>query len=280
MEVNEEIIRYYTNSRVEINRLNTGTSQLEKARTQEIMLPYLSRKPLRILDVGGAAGPYSFWLSEIGYEVHLIDPVPLHIEEARKYSRQSNIPLASINIGESRTLKFENEYFDIVLLFGPLYHLTRREERKAALLEAKRVLRCDGLMFCAGISRFASMLDGFFRGMVTTPGYAEAMKRNLGDGQHRNPEEKPEDFITAYCHSPLELGEEINAVGLKLERTVAIESFGWLLPYFDNKWKQPEYRELLMSIIKLVEKDESLLGMSAHIMAIARKVSEDSSHIG
>jgi ubiquinone/menaquinone biosynthesis C-methylase UbiE len=271
MQVNREIIRYYTNSRTELNRLNTGSCQLEKARTQEIILPYLSQKPLKILDVGGAAGVYSFWLSEMGHEVHLIDPVPLHIEEAGKCSAQSRFPLASINMGEARGLEFADGYFDIVLLLGPLYHLTRREERVASLMEAKRVVIQGGVIFGAAISRFASMLDGFFRGMITNPGYLEAMQRNLKDGQHRNEEEIPGNFVTAYCHQPPELEQEVQEAGLKLERIVAIEGFGWLLPYFDHQWRRPEYRQLLLNTLKTIEEEASLMGMSGHIMVVARK---------
>jgi SAM-dependent methyltransferase len=49
---------------------------------------------------------------------------------------------------------------DVVLLFGPLYHLTQRVDRLTALQEARRVLRSGGLLLAAGISRFASALDG------------------------------------------------------------------------------------------------------------------------
>jgi len=36
-----------------------------------------------VVDVGGAAGVYAFPLAKQGYEVHLIDPVELHLEQAR-----------------------------------------------------------------------------------------------------------------------------------------------------------------------------------------------------
>jgi ubiquinone/menaquinone biosynthesis C-methylase UbiE len=274
VKINEEIISYYSSGE-EINRLNSGTSQLEKARTQEIILPYLTKMPSKILDVGGAAGAYSFWLGQMGHQVCLVDPVPLHIEEAKKYSKKANIQLASINIGEARELEFEDNYFDVVLLLGPLYHLTRREDRLEALLEAKRVVRPGGQIFCAVISRFASTLDGFFRGMTADPAYVEGMKLNLENGQNRNEEEKPGNFTTAYFHKAAELNEEVSEAGLYLERMVAIECFGWLLPYFDHKWKLKEYRELLLSVIKLIECDNSLLGMSAHNLAVVRKIEPD-----
>jgi ABC-type Fe3+ transport system substrate-binding protein len=52
---------------------------------------------------------------------------------------------------------------------------------------------------------------------------------------------------------------------------LAIEGFGWLIPGFDNEWKNSGYQEMLTRMIRNIENDESVMGMSAHIMAVARK---------
>ena len=51
--------------------------------------------PAVVLDIGGAAGAYAFPLADQGYEVHLIDPVPLHIEQAQEYAKHTSKQLAS-----------------------------------------------------------------------------------------------------------------------------------------------------------------------------------------
>jgi ubiquinone/menaquinone biosynthesis C-methylase UbiE len=51
----------------------------------------------------------------------------------------------------------------MVLLLGPLYHLVQAEARQAALAESARVLRPGGVLVAAGISRWASALDGLAR---------------------------------------------------------------------------------------------------------------------
>jgi ubiquinone/menaquinone biosynthesis C-methylase UbiE len=107
-----------------------------------------------ILDIGGGAGVYSFWLAAMGYSVHLVDAMPLHIEQARQVASQPGTPpLACLSVGDARRLDFRDEIADAVLLMGPLYHLTERDDRLLALREAHRVL-CPGGMVCAvGISR-------------------------------------------------------------------------------------------------------------------------------
>jgi ubiquinone/menaquinone biosynthesis C-methylase UbiE len=270
MEINDEIMRYYSSGN-ELTRLDRD--MLEKVRTQEIIQRYLTKVPSKVLDVGGANGFYSFWLSSIGHEVHLIDPIPLHIKQAQQRSRETPKPPASISIGEARRLEFPNNYFDILLHFGPLYHLTKRKERIVALSEARRVLHQDGVILCTAISRYSSLLDGFFHGMITDPHYVELMNQDLKDGQHRNPRENPGYFTTAYLHQPDELKEEIIEAGFEFREMLAIEGFGWLIPNFSKNWQDTSYRELLLKSIQSTEDSKSLVGVSGHIMCIASKPS-------
>jgi 2-polyprenyl-3-methyl-5-hydroxy-6-metoxy-1,4-benzoquinol methylase len=71
----------------EAARLEKTSSQIERIRTQELLQRYLPPPPAVILDVGGAAGAYSFWLAQQGYQVHLIDAVPHHIAQAREIAK-------------------------------------------------------------------------------------------------------------------------------------------------------------------------------------------------
>jgi hypothetical protein len=97
------------------------------------------------------------------------------------------------------------------------------------------------------------------------------MNRDLKDGQHRNNTENLDYWTTAYLHKPDELKEEVIQSGLKLEDIFAIDSFGWLIPNFHEKWQNKDYRDLLLRTIRVVEKDTSLTGISAHIMGVATK---------
>jgi len=56
-----------------------------------------------------------------------------------------------------------------VLVMGPLYHLTARDDRLQALREARRVLTRPGILVAAAISRYASALDGLVRGLLRDP---------------------------------------------------------------------------------------------------------------
>ena len=54
---------YYDHAQ-EIHRLDSMHGQLEFLRTTEIISRYMPTAPARVLDIGGGAGNYSFWLAE------------------------------------------------------------------------------------------------------------------------------------------------------------------------------------------------------------------------
>jgi SAM-dependent methyltransferase len=163
--INPEVTEHYANGR-ERERLSRFAGVLEFARTQELIRRYAPAAPAEVYDIGGGTGPYAFWLGDLGYRVHLLDILTVHVELARQEA-QHHRPLASIEQGDARRVKWADGSADIVLLLGPLYHLTERDDRLQALREAARVLRGGGMLFAVGISRYASLLDGLFRGILT-----------------------------------------------------------------------------------------------------------------
>ena len=263
------ILNYYGTDYNEIDRFNDGSGCLEYIRSKQILDRYLPQAPVNILDIGGGPGAYSSWLAEKGHKVHLVDPVPRHLKEAEERARKN--PLKSIQKGDARNLNWSDDTMDIVLLMGPLYHLTESDDRKTALREAKRVLKPGGLLFAAAITRFASLLDGIRSGAILDPAFRAIVERDLKDGQHLNPKENKDYFTTAYFHRPEELAVEITECGFTQCQTFAIESAAWLLGDIKDQLEDSERREALLDAIQRLETKPSLLGASPHIMAVAKK---------
>jgi ubiquinone/menaquinone biosynthesis C-methylase UbiE len=265
----DKIKQFYSHE-IEKSRLELEGFKLEGIRTKEIISRFLSKDKMRIADIGGGAGYYAFWLQEKGHEVSLVDLSPKNIELVSKHSRNTGIQLTSSETVDATDLNFKNEQFDLVLLLGPLYHLTDKKERLKALSEAKRILKPGGILLAAVISRYASLLDGFKRDLINNDQFEKMLIDDLTTGIHLNETENLEYFTTAYLHTPSEIKSEIIESKLKLENLIAIESFGWFIDDMKAKSKDSTYMNKLQKILSMVETNEDIMAMSPHIMAIAR----------
>jgi ubiquinone/menaquinone biosynthesis C-methylase UbiE len=266
-------IRAYYDAAAEEGRLQNGPPQLEFVRTQGIICRTLPSPPVTVLDVGGGPGAYALWLAELGYRVHLIDPVPRHVAQAQSRSQQTARPLASCTVGDARDLRWKDCSIEGVLLLGPLYHLIDRAERLRALREAYRVLSPGGYLFAAGISRFASLLDGLSEDLFADPSFWRIVEQDLREGIHRNETGRLEYFTTAQLHRPEELEDEVKEGGFVGVDVIGLEGVGWLLPDFAERWRDPRRRDDLLKAAQALEREPSIRGVSAHLLAVARKPS-------
>jgi ubiquinone/menaquinone biosynthesis C-methylase UbiE len=240
--------------------------RLEYVRTRELLARVLPPPPADVVDIGGGAGVYALALAREGYTVRLLDPMALHVEQARAAGLHATL-------GDARALPFTDESADAALLLGPLYHLQERADRVRALHEAYRVLRPGGVVAAAVISRFASLLDGLGRGRLLDPGFEPIVERDLEDGRHQNPEpeNRPEWFTTAYFHHPDEPAQELEDAGFAAATVLAIEGPASFRDELEGWLKDPERGELLLRTIRRVEAEPTLLGASSHLLATAAK---------
>lgn len=269
-QIPKEIEEHYLQSK-ESERLSNEWGELERVRTEAILARHLPPAPAVIFDVGGGAGAYAVPLARQGYKVHLIEPVELHLAQARSYAAASGVALASLTRGDARHLEFAAGSADAVLLLGPLYHLMEQQDRAQALLEARRVLRHGGVLFAAAISRFASLIDGLSRGFFRDPAFRKIVEGDLTCGKHCNPTEQLAYFTTAYFHRPEDLAREVGQAGFGDIRILAIEGPVWSAALFREAWNDGPQRESLMAFLALVEGEPSLLGASAHVLAVAHR---------
>jgi ubiquinone/menaquinone biosynthesis C-methylase UbiE len=218
----------------------------------------------RVLDVGGGPGVYAEWLSQRGYQVHLVDSVPLHVEEARRRAGQP--PSFSVTQGDARALAFDAGSFDVVLLLGPLYHLAERDERVPTLGEARRVCRSGGTVIAAAISRFTPALDGVRRGSITNDQVFSNVQTEVAHGQRVAPEARISAFPEAYFHLPDELAAEASEAGLVVLDVYGIEGPAWLLADIEARMAEPVMRERIMWLARISERDPHLRAASAHLL--------------
>ena len=133
------------------------------------------------------------------------------------------------------------------------------------------MVRAGGMVVAAAIARHASLLAGLFHGLVDDPAFLRILERDLREGQHRNPTPRLEYFTTAYFHLPAELGEEARDAGLAVDAVLAVEGPAWMMPDWEARWRDESRRRQLLDLLQRVETDPAVLGMSAHLLLVARK---------
>jgi ubiquinone/menaquinone biosynthesis C-methylase UbiE len=245
---------------LERGRLWEAGGGLEFVRTRELLARFLPAPPAIVIDVGGGAGAYAVPLAAEGYEVYLLDPIPLHVEQALTAARSEGTTLAGAAVGDARRLPYPDASAHAALLLGPLYHLIEPADRVAALHEARRVLRPGGVLAAAAISRFSSTFDGLARGFLVDPRFEDIVQRDVRDGQHRNPEPEARP----------ELRHELEDAGFGVEAVLAVEGPAAFRPELDVWLTEHDRRHAMLRAVRRVEAEPSLLGASAHLLAAGR----------
>lgn len=265
VDLDPDVRAYYEQGR-EAGRLGGGlpSGPLEFIRTQELIERHLpTGRHLTILDVGGGPGAYAAWLAERGHEVHLVDPVDLHVEQARGVH-----PRVTVEAGDARSLSQRDASFDVVLLFGPLYHLLDRGDRVGALAEARRVLRGGGLLFAAAIARFAALMDLLIRvNRLHEPAIFDVAMESARTGVFRGAAGGL--FTNAYFHLPDELLAEIEDAGFVSGRVFNVEGPAFLVADFAERWADPARRDVLVRTARALESEPALQAAGSHLLAVS-----------
>lgn len=147
-----ELEQYY-NKFNEEKRLNSRHGQIEFRVSmkyihqclQEIQKRVSDPSLIKILDIGAGTGRYSVALSEENYDVTAIELVKYNLGILKK----KNSKVKAYQGNALNLSRFQDDSFDVTLLFGPMYHLFGFEDKKKALLEAKRVTKPKGYILVA-----------------------------------------------------------------------------------------------------------------------------------
>ena len=267
--IRREIDVFYTNT-TEENRLKQGLGPLEYERNQELIRRYLILPKSTVIDIGGGPGIYAEWLASLGHRVYLVDPVLKHIHQAKSRARMIKNTFTCIH-AESQQLPLPDACADLIILHGPLYHLQEKQQRLNAIHEAKRILKPMGVLLGFAINHTSSTLIGLLNGYLNHEFFFEMCTNELRTGLHQPAEGWPGLLPCAYFHRPEELQQEFESCGLTTINLLAVEGCVWLdKNYFESRGDTEKWKKL-MHLVRLTEKERSLLGISPHLMIAGKK---------
>ncbi|MEY9840559.1 class I SAM-dependent methyltransferase [Streptacidiphilus sp. EB103A] len=265
-DVTQQVVSWYSEQFDESSRLrHSADGRLELLRTRELLHLHLPDAPASVLDVGGGPGTHAAWLAREGYQVHLVDPVQRHLDQAQ------SVADCTVELGDARALTAADATFDAVLILGPLYHLLDPEQRIASLTEARRVVRPGGMVAAAAINRYASLAEHTSTGMLANERLRASVESILATQQY----DGHRGFTAAHFHTASQLADEMAAADLRPRAVYGVEGPMWgLVKAVEQRDGEPlpDDDPVMLSALtaaRLADPYPDLLAASSHLLAIA-----------
>ncbi len=213
----------------------------------------------KIIDIGAGTGRYSVALAEEGYDVTAVELVKYNLGILKQ--KQSSVKAYQ---GNALNLKrFEDESFDVTLLFGPMYHLFSFEDKVKALSEAKRVTKTGGTILVAYcMNEYCVLMYAFKEGKLK-----ECRKDNrLTEDFHSVSSEKD-----LYDYVRIEDIDRINSeVGLVRDKIISPDGPTDYMRPVINAMDEETFEEYIRYHLSICERPD-LIGAGAHTLDILKK---------
>jgi ubiquinone/menaquinone biosynthesis C-methylase UbiE len=222
----------------------------------------------RVLDVGGGPGRYSIDLARQGHQVTLLDLSQKNVDFAKARAAEAGAPVAAFVHGNALDLtRYADNYFDAVLLMGPLYHLVDEKDRQQALAEAYRVLKPDGVLFAAFISRFAVVIDTLKD--EPSPLNLDEMRGYLRTGINPGSDDL-EGFTAAYFMHPSAVKPLMEGAGFHTRRISAVEGPVAANEARINQLPDAEF-DRWVDLVYELGTDPTMWGATEHLLYVGTK---------
>ena len=235
---------------------NASTSECSESPASAAQL---QPQDVKLLDIGAGTGRYSVALAEEGYDVTAVELVKYNLGILKK--KNSSVKAMQGNALNLR--KLISNTFDVTLLFGPMYHLFEFEDKKKALLEAKRVTKPGGTILVAYcMNEYGVITYGFKERHVL-----ECMEQGRFSDTFQT-QSLPEHL---YDYMRLEDIDALNeACGLTRIKILSPDGPANYMRTFLNQLSDEEFEAFIQYQMAVCERPD-LIGAGAHTLDILRK---------
>lgn len=257
-----ELEKYY-NKFNEDKRLTRRHGKVEFITSMHYIHKYLAgMENAKILDIGAGTGRYSIALAKEGYDVTAIELVKYNLGILK--SKKSSVKAFQGNA--LKLSRFEENTFDMTLLFGPMYHLYCLEDKVRALKEAVRVTKKGGILLAAYCMNEYCVITHAFK-----ENFAKECRKQ---GKLTEDFHSISDAEDLYDYVRVEDIDQVNQTAGGVERLQMIAADGaanYLRPVL-NAMDEETYQLFIQYHLATCERQD-LIGASAHTVDILRKKS-------
>ena len=282
----EKVKNYYKHFD-EKNRLqNDNSGKLEFLMTMGILeknLPQVngetgtvrgieSASGVSILDLGGGTGAYSFPLAKKGYKVTLADLSETLLAQAKKQKEEDKVQnlISCDQVNATDLSCYKDNSFDVVLLFGPLYHLTEKSEREKCVGEIRRVLKTGGKVFASFIPHLSGSI-ALVQRFCWSPDQVDinTLEECFDTGKFKNLSDR--GFQEGYYPTSEEIEKLFLENGFDKLLVRSIRGFGYEKEDVIYKFKNKNVFTKLLDLINSTAEDKSIIEMCGHAMYVGVK---------
>ena len=258
--MNEENLITYYNKFNEDKRLTHRHGIVEFNTTIKYVLDILKTldNP-KIIDVGAGTGKYSIYLNDLGYDVTAVELVKHNLMTLKSKNKDIKSYLGNA----TNLSKFSDNSFDMVLLFGPLYHLITTEEKLKSLKEAKRIVKNGGyILISYYMNEYAIITHGFKDNNILS-----AIKNNEVDNNFHITPKKTDLYSMVRLEDINYLKDALNLTRVKILSQDGPSDY---IRKVINKMDDETFNIYLKYHLSTCERRE-LLGASSHVLDILKK---------
>ncbi|MCF0131991.1 MAG: methyltransferase domain-containing protein [Pseudobutyrivibrio sp.] len=257
-------LEIYYNKFNEEKRLNSRHGRVEYIISMKYIhqcIEALGKNPedIRILDIGAGTGRYSVPLSEEGYDVTAVELVKYNLG----ILKQKGSKVKAFQGNALKLKRFEDNSFDVTLLFGPMYHLKSTDEQLKALEEAKRITRPGGYILVAYVmNEYAFVTYAIKEGHIMD---------NLSEGKLDGDFKVIPGEDDLYHFMRIEDIDCLNEkAGLTREKIISPDGPANYIRTFLNQLTEDEYLRFVEYQLACAERMD-IIGAAAHTVDILRK---------
>jgi ubiquinone/menaquinone biosynthesis C-methylase UbiE len=262
MSSNEKWINeWYTKKSEDQRAFISRAHGLEFHFTKKLLEKYVGNQS-KIIEIGCGTGYYGMFLHDLCKEYTGVDIVPENLDLFEEKIEKNGIKNISTMVGDATNLiNINGNEFDVVLVFGPMYHLPP-EERDLVFKEAKRICKADGIMMFAYINKLGAYLQD---GVLTDPNRYPNKNANEYVFVKETSDDTPGLF---FFTSPGKMKENAENNELEVIKNVGVNFFfnKELINNMDD-----EKFGCWLEISEYMCNDESCTGLSTHSIIICKK---------
>ncbi len=254
----------FYNNYSEDERLLSRHGQVEYLTTMKYIQEYLTKiSNPKILEIGAGTGRYSVTLAKQGFDVTAVELIE-HNLELLKSKLNGTEPIKAV-LGNALDLSnYEDNFFDLTMSLGPMYHLYTEEDKLKALSEAVRVTKKDGYIFVAYCMNEPCVINYVF----CKNNLQEVIDNNLLTPDWHCKSEPKEIFDLVRTEEIADLNKQLPVKRIKLIATDGATRY--IRDYIDAM-DDNTFRKWLDYHFAICERQD-LIGASHHTLDILQKV--------